>query len=228
MGHRWRRRDVRHRVPGTVANGRVGRRYQGPRPRYAGLFEYRWAGLDRLVRWAGHEAVRFRRGAARPTGAAQGAGPDPRRARRGVRRPDHTGPHQPLLPDDHGRQRVPGAGRCHRLHGVHAGTWHRRRCGDTPVEACGRLAGVPAVHLRPTTGRAHQRAVVVAGQSGSARGLVAAPGRGTRRLPRIRPNGRAIRAPLRDGNTHAGDPGDTGGPPRELADAAGTCRDPAS
>ena len=111
VGLRRRRRDVRHRLPVAVADGRVGRRHQGPRPRHAGLLEHRRPGLDGLVRRPGHQAVRLRQGAPRPAGAAQGARPDPDGPRRGVRRPDDAGPHQPLLPGDHGGQRVPGPGR---------------------------------------------------------------------------------------------------------------------
>ena len=51
----------------TLADGRVRRRHQGPRPRHAGLLEYRRTGVDRDVRRAGHEAVGLREGAARAT-----------------------------------------------------------------------------------------------------------------------------------------------------------------
>ena len=44
-----------------------------------------------------------------------------------VRRPDDAGPPQPLLPHDHGGQRLPGPGGRHRLHAVHARARHRRR-----------------------------------------------------------------------------------------------------
>ena len=108
VGPRRRRRDVRHRLPGAVADGRLGRRHQGPRARHAGLLEHRRPGLDRVVRRAGHQALRVRQGAPRPARAAQGAGADPDGPRRGLRRPDHAGPPQPLLPRDHGGQRLPG------------------------------------------------------------------------------------------------------------------------
>ncbi len=59
-----------------------------------------------IVRRPGHQAVGLRQGAPRPARATQGARPDPDRPRRGLRRPDDAGPHQPLLPGDHGGQRV--------------------------------------------------------------------------------------------------------------------------
>ena len=50
LGHRRRRRDVRHRLPGAVADGRLRRGHQGARPRHAGLLEHRRPGVDRIVR----------------------------------------------------------------------------------------------------------------------------------------------------------------------------------
>ena len=89
----------------------------------------------------------------------------------GLRRPDDAGPPQPLLPGGHGGQRVPRAGRRHRLRGVHAGARHRRRRRDPPGEARRRLAGVPAVHLRPAPRPLDRRAAVAPGQPGAARRL---------------------------------------------------------
>jgi hypothetical protein len=43
----------------------------------------------------------------------------------------------------------PGPAVVDRVRRVHAGARHRRRRRDPPGEARGRVAGVPAVHLRP-------------------------------------------------------------------------------
>ena len=107
----------------------------------------------------------------RAAGAAQGAGADPHGPRRRIRRPDDAGPPQPLLPGRRGGQRVPRPGRRHRLRGVHAGARHRRRRRDPPGEARRRLAGVPAVHLRPAPRPLDRRAPVAPGQPGAARRL---------------------------------------------------------
>ncbi len=123
--------------------------HQGPGPRHAGLLEHRRPGVHGLVRRPGHQAVGVRQGAPRPDRAAQGARADPDGPRRGVRRPDDAGPPQPLPAHDHGGQRLPGPGRGHRLHAVPAGARHRRRRVGPPVEAGGRVADLPAVHLRP-------------------------------------------------------------------------------
>ena len=47
----------------------------------------------------------------------------------------------------------PGPGGRHRLHAVHAGARHRRRRRDAPGQAGRRVAGVPALHLRPAPRR---------------------------------------------------------------------------
>ena len=60
VGDRRRRRDVRHRLPGAVADGRLGRRHQGHRARHAGLLEHRRPGVDRDVRRPGHQALGVR------------------------------------------------------------------------------------------------------------------------------------------------------------------------
>ncbi len=52
MGHRRRRGDVRHRLPGAVADGRLGHGHQGVRARHAGLLEHRRPGVDGVVRRA--------------------------------------------------------------------------------------------------------------------------------------------------------------------------------
>ena len=79
----------------------------------------------------------------------QGAGAHPDGPRRRLCRPDDAGAREPLLPVDPGGQRVPRPGRDHRLRGVHARARHRRRRRQSPGAARGRLAGIPAVHLRP-------------------------------------------------------------------------------
>ena len=117
------------------------------------------------LRRPGHQAVGVRQRAPRPAGAAQGARPDPDGPRRRVRRPDHAGAHQPLLPGRHGGERLPGPGRGHRLHACHARARHRRRRRDAPGEARRRLARLPAVHLRPAPRRDDRRAPVAPGQS---------------------------------------------------------------
>ena len=65
----------------------------------------------------------------------------------------------------------PGPGGGHRLHGLQARARHRRRRREPPGAARGRLARVPAVHLRPAARRPDQRAAVAAGQPGDARRL---------------------------------------------------------
>ena len=60
VGPRRRRGDVRHRLPGAVADGRLGRGHQGPGARHAGLLEHRRPGVDGVVRRPGHEAVGVR------------------------------------------------------------------------------------------------------------------------------------------------------------------------
>ena len=85
----------------------------------------------------------------------------------------------------------PGPGGRDRLHAVHARARHRRRRVDAPGEARGRLAGVPAVHLRPAPRRAAGRALVAAGQPGAPRGLGDAPGRQRRSTSSPSPGPRA-------------------------------------
>ena len=154
VGARRRWRDVRHRLPGPLADGRLGRRHQGPGPRHAGLLQHRRPGLDGLVRRPGHQAVApsARRSTAGPSGARSWArilaG-----ARRGLRGPDDARAHQPLLPGGDGGQRVPGPGGDRRLHALPARARHRRRRLHRAGQAGGRLAGVPALHLRPAARR---------------------------------------------------------------------------
>ena len=111
VGHRWRRRDVRHRLPGAFAHGRQRRRHQGHGPRHAGLLEHRRPGIDGQLRRPDHQAIGVRAVAPRPPGAPQGARPDPDGPRRGVRRADDDRAHQPLLSRRDGRQRVSRAPR---------------------------------------------------------------------------------------------------------------------
>ena len=132
VGHRRRRGDVRHRLPGPVADGRLRRRHQGPRARHAGLLEHRRPGVDGVVRRPGHQAVGVRQGDPRPARAAQGARPDPRRPRQRVRGADDAGPHQPLLSGGHGGERLPGTGGRHRLLALPARARDRRRRVDAP------------------------------------------------------------------------------------------------
>ena len=209
VGHGRRRGDVRHRLPGAVPDGRVRCGHQGPRPGHAGLLEHRRPGLDRIVRRAGHQAVRVRGRPARPPRGAQGAGTDPHGARRRLCRPDDAGAREPLLSGDPGGQRVPRSGRDHQLRRVHAGARHRRRRRQPPGAAGRRLARVPVVHLRPATRPAHQRSAVAAGQPGDPRGLVDHAGRRAGRLPVLRPERGPVRAALRSRQgTDGGDPGD--------------------
>ena len=77
LGHRRRRRHVRHRLPVPVADGRLRRRHQGHGARRAGLLEHRWPVVDRHLRRPGHQAVGLRQGGARAARAAQRARPDP-------------------------------------------------------------------------------------------------------------------------------------------------------
>ena len=83
-------------------------------------------------------------------------------ARQRLRRPDDACPHQPLLPGGHGGERLPRAGGRDRLHAVqpeHGIADDAARAG----QAGGRIAGVPAVHLRPAAGRGDRRALSLQG-----------------------------------------------------------------
>ena len=71
---------------------------------------------------------RLRDGAPRPARAPQGARPHPHGPRRGVRRADDAGAPQPLLPRDHGGERVSRVRRSSSpTRRCHAGARHRRR-----------------------------------------------------------------------------------------------------
>src|SRR3972149_2550407 len=59
LGAGWRRGDVRHRLSGPVADGRLRRRYQGDGARHAGLLEHRRPGLHRQLRRPGDQVLRF-------------------------------------------------------------------------------------------------------------------------------------------------------------------------
>jgi len=105
----------------------------------------------------------------------------------------------PLLQGRDGSQRLPGPGGHHRLRAVHAGARHRRRRGQPAGQACRRVTGVPAVHLRPAARQLARRAAVAAGQPGGQGGLVEEPGRVRLRLHLLRPHGGPLRAALRQG-----------------------------
>ena len=150
VGHRRRRRDVRHRLPGPVADGRLGGRHQGPRPRHAGLLEHRWPGVDRVVRRPGHQALGVRQGDPRPARAAQGARPDPRwptaNAYVAQTTPAHINHFYRAVMEANaypGPAVVIAYSPCQPEHGI------ADDASTAPGQAGGRVAGVPAVHLRP-------------------------------------------------------------------------------
>ena len=94
----------------------------------------------------------FGKALARPARAAQGARPDPHGPRRRVRRADDAGAPQSLLPRGHGGERV---SRARRSSIVYTACMPEHGIADdaaTPAgQARGRLARLPAVHLRPAS-----------------------------------------------------------------------------
>ena len=194
VGHRRRRRDVRHRLPGAVADGRVGRGHQGPRARHAGLLEHRRPGVDGVVRRPGDQALGVRQGAPRSARAAQGARADPDGARRRCtsRRPRR-------------RTSTTSTGRSWRRTPTRGRRWSsptRRACPSTasrttPRRASRKLAvesrAFPLFTYDPRRGEHDRRAAVAPGQPGAARGLGDAPRRDADRLPGVRAHGGPVR-----------------------------------
>ena len=194
MGPRRRRRDVRHRLPGAVADGRLGRGHQGPRARHAGLLEHRRPGLDGLLRRPGHQAVGVRQGAPRPARAAQGARPDPRwptatstSPRR--RRPTSTTSTGPIMEANAypGPAVVIAYTPCQPEHGIADDAAHRQ--AKLAVDS----RAFPLFTYDPRRGERDRRAAVAPGQPGPARRLGEGARRDADRLPRLRPD----RGPVR-------------------------------
>ena len=171
--HRRRRRDVRHRLPVAVADGRLRRRHQGARPRHAGLLEHRRPGVDRLLRRAGHQALGVRHGSCTggPSRARSSAGSSMAHGDAYVAQttPAHLNHFYRAVME---ANEYPGPGRRHRLHAVPARARHRRR---RRRRARRKLAvdsrAFPLFTYDPRRGATHRRAAVAAGQPGAARRL---------------------------------------------------------
>ena len=121
----------------------------------------------------------------------------------------------------------PGPAVISRLHPVHARAWHRGRRCQPPGQTGGRVARLPALHLRPAPRRLTRRAPVAPGQPGCEGRLVEEPRRDDLRLHLLRPHRRPLRPALRQGGQPlrraAGVPG---GSPGQLANPPGDGRHP--
>ena len=224
VGHGRRRRDVRHRLPVAVPDGRLGRRHQGAGPRHAGLLEHRWPGIDRVVRRPGHQASAF--------GKAIHGRPERRKELGRIllahgevyvaqTTPAHINHFYRAVME---ANEYPGPRGRDRLHAVPAGARHRRRRRRTGRRELAVDRG--RSRCSPTTRGAASRS-----RSGcrsratrpSSEDWATLPGRdAVDFLAFARTEGRFAPHFGADGRAERGDPGHAGGPAGELARAPGT------
>ena len=190
---RRRRRDVRHRVPVALADGRVGRRRQGARARHAGLLEHRRPGVD------GHRSAARSRSCRRSATSLHGR-PERRKELGRIlmahgevyvaqTTPAHVNHFYRAVIEANA---YPGPGRDRRVRAVPARARHRRRRVEPPGEVS-RSTRARSRSSPTTRGGAPRCASGCRSRATrrSASRLVTAAGRDGRGLPRRSPGPRA-------------------------------------
>ena len=175
VGHRRRRGDVRHRLPGPVAHGRLG---ADIKVLVLDTQVYSNTGGQASTASFGGQVTKLS-----AFGKAVHGRPEPRKELgrilvahgERVRGADDPRPHQPLLPGGHGGERLPGPGDRDRLRALPAGARDRRRRVDAQAKLAVESRAFPLFTYDPRRGSELSRALVAAGQPRPPRGLGALP-----------------------------------------------------